>query len=272
MRPTDHGVIGRLTALDPARQDPELGVSADDLTLRRIISTPREAGDEGLVPRRRRGPVAAASVAALALLGAGAVIWLSGDEPAYASWTPEPEAVSMTEELSSAQQCPGVAHDIDPDGEAPGPAQIDLDPVLIDVRGDHTYQLSTDGSGAYAECFVTTDGESYDVVANDTAGVGEQLPQPDEGITVIQAGTTAWSEGIDGAPGALTAAFGRVAPDVSHVLLRTADEQVVASVENGWWAAWAPGDEAFIEDVTVVDEDGQRDSFDLAEMASGQSG
>ncbi|HLS16048.1 MAG TPA: hypothetical protein VK095_16180 [Beutenbergiaceae bacterium] len=272
MRPTDHGVIGRLGALDPARGDPELGASAEDLTLRRIISTPREPGDQRLVPRRRRGPVAAASIAALALVGTGTAIWLAGDEPAYASWTPEPEAVSMTEELSSTQQCPGVAHDITSEGDDPGLAQIDLDPVLIDVRGDYTYQLSTDGSGAYAECFVTTDGDSYDVVANDTAGIGEQLSEPDEGITVLQAGTTSWSEGIDGSPGALTAAFGRVAPDVSHVLLRTAEEQVVSSVENGWWAAWAPGDEVFVEDVTVVDDDGQRHSFDLAEVTSGEDG
>src|SRR5699024_11406517 len=59
------------------------------------------------------------------------------------------------------------------------------------------------------------------------SGIGEQLSEPDEGITVLQAGTTSWSEGIDGSPGALTAAFGRVAPDVSHVLLRTAEEQEI---------------------------------------------
>src|SRR5699024_12140388 len=48
--------------------------------LRRIISTPREPGDQRLVPRRRRGPVAAASIAALALVGTGTAIWLAGDE------------------------------------------------------------------------------------------------------------------------------------------------------------------------------------------------
>lgn len=269
MRHPEHGVIARLGALDPAARDPEWLASPDDLMLRRIMASPRDLESEVSPPRRRRSPMVAASVAALAVVGVGVGVlsWISEPGTAYASWTAEPADTSVQDLWEPSAQCPDVAHEIVTDGDDAQIVEVDLDPVLVDVRGDYTYQLSTDGTGAYAECFVTAgeDGR-VDMVTNDTDLGQDSLRPPESGILVLEAGTTSWSEGADGSEGALTAAFGLAAEDVEEVRLATpAGDQVSATVENGWWAAWAPGAESFDPEIVFVVRDGSTQTEQLPE-------
>lgn len=266
MRHAEHGVIARLGALDPAARDPDWQASPDDLMLRRILTSPRDLAAEVDPPRRPRSPMVAASVAALAVVGVGALVWASQPGPAYASWTPEPAAPSAADRWAPNAQCPDVAHQIVTDGDDAQVIEIDLEPVLVDVRGDYTYQLSTDGEGAFAECFITAaDDEDFGVITSDSVlGEEDELRPPATGLTILQAGTASWSEGVDGSDGALTAAFGLAAEDIVDVQLRTeAGEEVHATVENGWWAAWAPGESSFEPAIILIGRDGSSQTDQL---------
>lgn len=253
-----HGLLARLQALDPARDDSGPRASSQDTALHHILNSPRDRSDEALVPRRGSRPTAVASVLAALVLALGAVVWSLAPGQVYATWTPSPEPVSPELRQEVLATCPMVAHEVVGEGEDADVMQVSLEPVLIDVRGDHTYVISADEAGRYAECFVThQDGEVRALAATD-AGQPAALPMTAaEGITVLQSGTSEWSQEDDEVPGALTSAFGYAGDDVARVVLRTeAGEQVQATVEGGWWAAWAPGDDAFERQISVVGEDG----------------
>lgn len=261
-----HGLLARLGDLDPAGEYPQRRASAQDVTLQHILESSRRPRSGDFLPRRRSGPIAAASIVLVLVLVFGTVVWNMSGAPAYATWTAEPEEVSAQQAEEVAQSCPMVAHEIVGDVDDPQVQEFPLEPVLIDVRGDYVYVIGADDEGRYAECFLSSDGHPH-VVTSD-AGVGPEadvvLSPPEQGAEVLHAGTASWSEGADDLPGALTSAYGRSADDVAEVLLATDDgEQVHATVQDGWWVAWVPGDEAFTGEMTVVDTDGTASTQDL---------
>lgn len=259
-----HGVLARLTVLDPARHHGGRA-SAGDATLQQIMDTPRQPRSDDLVPRRGSGPAAAAVLVAV-VLALGVVIWSMSGPVAYATWTSTPQQVSDQRARTAATQCPQVVHEITGDGDQAMVEQVPVDPVLIDIRGDHTYVISADARGRYAECFVTSNGQP-DVVASEAGldpGATALAQAPDGGIQVLHAGTASWSQGADGLPGELTSAFGRSGEDVVQVVVHTeAGEAVRASVQQGWWAAWAPGGDSFTGVATVTFADGTTSQEEL---------
>lgn len=249
-------MLADLAELDPARELRAPG-HADDDALAQILAQPRVApAGERRPAARRPGRVAAAASAAAAVVLAVVVTTLTLDSPAaYASWTPVPTVVSDAERELRAEQCgTGAAEIVDgPDG--PVVQESPVEPVLVDVRGDYTYVVMA-GDGAHTECFVTASGgEPPTVVTSGAAGVELTAPDARE-LTTLQRGTASWSEG-DGTEGALTSAFGQAGEDVTAVeLTLTSGESVAASVDDGWWAAWAPGGAALAASAEVTYADG----------------
>lgn len=261
------GLLGRLESIDPAGGEVRPRHSRNDPALHRIMDSPRTVIDGDFLPRQRtsRGLVAA-SVLIVLVLSVGTLLW-GGGQPAYATWTERPQAVDAQRAAAAQAQCPMSSTGID-DGE---PVQVELEPVLIDVRGDYTLIISSDGADALGVCFVTeSDGDLFAVAVGGEGADGATLAaleQPDDAsdVSIIGSGTAAWSEGAERLPGELTLAFGRTGSDVESVELDgVSNEDVEATVSGGWWAAWAPGEEAFDEAFTVV-ADGERTTHSLDE-------
>lgn len=256
--PGAHSVLARLRALDPAGDDAATPASAHDATLQHIFTIPRDQAGDELLPRRRSFPMAAAGVLAVVALAVGVVVWGMGPQQVYATWTPAPEPISQQHRQVVTAACPMVAHEIVGEGEDSQVEQVSLEPVLIDRRGEHSYVIGADDEGRYAECFLTAaDGQVRALAATDATESPMQTMAAEEEVTVLHAGTTEWSQDGDEVPGALTSVFGHATSDVSQVVLRTeGGEQVHATVQGGWWAAWAPGDDSFTDQATVILQDG----------------
>ncbi|MDO8143661.1 hypothetical protein [Isoptericola sp. 178] len=250
-------LLDDLGGLDPARHLRAPG-HPDDPALARVLAMDRTVPDRYLAPARRsRAGVATGVFAgAVAAVAAGVVVSTTlGGPEAYASWTPTPQVVDPAAAAQDAASCPTAAHAIDEDAAGAGApiTEIPVDPVLAEVRGDYTYVLLS-GDGALAECFVTKDGGTQVYSSESVGGTPVPRPGPRE-LVVAETGTASWSDGPSG-EGAVTAAFGRVGEEVEAVTVATADgEQVAASMDDGWFALWAPGEESFsaLAQVTYVD-------------------
>ncbi|WP_149204410.1 hypothetical protein [Actinotalea subterranea] len=251
-------VLTALAGLDPAAGRPLVVGRPDDAELLAILATPRPEP----VPAERRVPrpvLAGAAAAALVATGVlvGTLVW----EPttAYASWTAEPAVVSDVQDALRADACPAVAQAI-VGGATPEVVDVPLETVLVDVRGQYAYVLHA-AESAVAECFVTQEpgGTQWEAVGNDLVlGEGETLAEPAaDGLTVLGNGTSRWAEGVMG-EGAVTSAYGRVGADVESVVVTTTGgDEATASVENGWWAVWAPGGDALEDTARLTLDDGR---------------
>jgi hypothetical protein len=234
--------------LDPARHVRAPGTPRD-AALQDILGADRSVA----VRRRRPGLMAGAAALAVVAIGVG-VTWASTfvAPAAYASWTPSPTVVDAAAS-DHLDACPSEAATIDATGQA-APAPVPVAPVLAEVRGDYTFVVET-GEGAVAECFVSVVG-AEPLVYSASSTLGELAePAPDE-VVVVQSGTAAWSSAESG-EGAVTSAYGRAGSDVRSVTVTLDDgEQVLASVDGGWWMVWAPGEDAFTGPAEVVLDDG----------------
>jgi hypothetical protein len=114
-----------------------------------------------------------------------------------------------------------------------------LELVLADGRGGGRLLLIYDGpNGASAEC-VTTVEANGNVVAEGagTSSGGQDVPGPRD--------IRPMSGGSSGGPGAWSYLHGRVGSEISRVILELADgSHVTASLSNGRFAAWWPGDQS----------------------------
>jgi hypothetical protein len=251
-------LMDQLSGLDPARHVHAPG-STDDSTLHDILAT-----DRSVRVRRSARPGVVAATAAGAVVAVGVAVSLSsvlGATPAYATWTPVPATVSDPARVALDASCPVTATAIVGDGADATVEEVALTPVLAETRGDYTYVVLA-GDDAAGDCFVTATGGTPDVYAS--SSVGTPLPEPGaRELTVAVSGTASWSTG-DG-EGAVTSAYGRAGDDVVEVTAVLDDgEQVVASVEGGWWALWAPGAESFGGDAQVTYADGTTAQVALA--------
>ncbi len=250
-----------LEGLDPAR-DLRAPGRADDPALQTILGTDRATVKVRRAPR----PVLVAGAAAAAVVAVAVGVTLTsslGSPPAYASWTPAPADLSEAAATQAAEPCGTAAHEITDGPDGPEVTEVPVRPVLTEVRGEYAYVVLA-GDDAVTECFVTTpaDGEQ-DVVTSDAVLAADPAEPGPRDVTTLQAGTASWSESSTG-DGALTSAFGRVGDDVAAIELTLDSGEVVrASVDDGWWAAWAPGASSLPSAADVTFTDGSTAQVDV---------
>jgi hypothetical protein len=242
-----------IAALDPAR-----GLKApgrpDDEALAAVLGSSRAP-----IPIRRsprRAVLAGAAAAAVVAVATVATVTTLSTPPAFAGWTAVPTVLSDEETTARATSCDTNAHAIVDGADGPQVEDIPISPVLAEERGEYTYVLLT-GDGAVGECLVTAQASgATDVVTGDSAtGVPLAEPGPRD-VTTLQAGTASWSAGATG-DGALTSAYGRAGAEVAAVeLTLTSGERVEATVHDGWWAVWAPGEASLRDAAELTFTDG----------------
>lgn len=197
---------------------------------------------------------AAGLVAVLTVIG---ILGPWHNTPAFASWTAVPVAPSDTEAQARVDRCPQRY----PTPEGTGRA---LEPVLLDVRGDYSFVILSDGA-LVMQCYLETVPETGAVLAS-TAQAGPLRHRLGEAaLTTESNGVTTWGHGPRGG-GAIALAFGRADDDATAVEASLSDGRVVtATVENGWWGMWAPGDLALPGTATVTHVDGSRASVVISQ-------
>lgn len=231
-----------LRALDAAEHHlrPDRARAADDLE--RILasgpSAPTAAASGAPTPRRT-GRRLALATGVLATATAAVVVLpsLSGGDQAFASWTALPEASSGEQARKAADGCrrtqedgPGATHA----GEL-GAARA----VIAERRGAWTTVVLAGSEGFSALCI--TDGSSP-FFARDWFGAigtptGYAAPEPRELVA------TSLGVGAIGA-GELSVAVGTAGTEVRSVTYRSARHgAVTATLSDGHFALWLPGDE-----------------------------
>lgn len=253
-----------LRELDPATgPDPMSGHRRDTLTS--ILAADPDQRDGATVvalPTRRTLPRwAVPTAAAAAAIGVAiSVPAIGGGQPAYASWTTTPTALSDAQAdklvkacLEQVSQSPGRSPaDEFPPGVEPPPT---LDPSTLtrrvaDRRGDWASVLLTaQGPGNYdwsVSCIGSmpagSTGDPSDVSSTVGGGGGFQTPtgrQFTQGA-ISEFGGSAGVLGLGKRP-TLSATDGRVGPDVAGVKITSGGVTVQASVQDGTYAAWWPG-------------------------------
>ncbi|WP_418275302.1 hypothetical protein ACNHYB_10565 [Isoptericola jiangsuensis] len=245
-------LMDELSDLDPARHLRAPGTPQDE-ALHEIL------GADRAVPVRRHRPAGvwagAAAVAAVAV--AVGVTWAStfGAPSAYATWTAVPTAPAPAERATAQELCPTAVPRIvsGADGSA-APELVPTAPVLTEVRGDYTYVLQA-GDGAVGDCFVSAaDGDPVVYTSGEADGT---VPDPGPGdVVTMQSGVASWSQ-TDAGEGAVTSAYGRAGEDVVALTVTLdSGERVEATVDDGWWMVWAPGEDAFTGPAEVTLDDG----------------
>jgi hypothetical protein len=203
------------------------------IALERIVTTaaPTGAPQPGtLTPARSRHRLILVPAAALVLTVALVVVQsVRADDQAYASWTAVPATVAGHDLDAVAAACKDKLRGSD----------IDLDRaglVLAERRGDHVALLfRTDDPDMSAVCLARNPRGSTEVDGVDTAVGGSSGP-------ALQAPPESYTQGtiaqLDGA----SVTDGAVGDEVRGVTIHAGTLTVEASVQNGRYAAWWPGD------------------------------
>ncbi len=252
-------LLRRVGALNPPQADvPE----ADSRALLQRVNTRIADGATSREEARRltpyQPPVATrrilAGAAAAALVAVGALTVSNYDSaPAYAGWTSTPTGVASTDIGVMAQICP-------PEIPGPGPdvEMIPVTPLLAEERGPYRMMLSLGESDAYQVCLTLPDDESdpgyYPVAMGSVPGSGTVTwPDDEDGALLLEANT--YTPPITSDP--VTLAVGTVGSAVEALTVHTADGSFVeATVMDGWWIVWIPGEVAIGDTASVVTDDG----------------
>lgn len=263
MEGTEATLMARVKALDPARNAPLAEPEQTDQTLRWVLAQPRDMSGSSASRSRLLRPVAALTTAvAVGLVAVVVALWPSSGESAYASWVPIPTELDEEAVAASADQCGRQVTLATTRGH--GQPAFEVEPVLAEERGELAFIL-LEGEHTYMECVVVggTEGDDWDAVVSVVhGGVGDgspdEIPAPYEGdtdITVLSTGSEPWAGHAD--EGDITSAYGLAGPDVESIEVMTSDgARAQATVDNGWWAVWFPGDSPIDKRVTVTTTDG----------------
>jgi hypothetical protein len=187
------------------------------------------------------------------------VVVLGAAQPAFAGWTATPLS-DATPSPTAASSCQGGLNRANVPGQSTGPWNL----VDTDVRGPYSFVVYQDGQ-AIATCFT---GPSFTVVSAATDGTATGNGQATVSVTggsgggsaAVSAGRSVMVVVPSSGPGAVERAI------VSHLDLQTADggaytmvegqsasaltgvtlvrsdgTSVQATVGNGWFVAWWPG-------------------------------
>jgi len=220
-----------------------------DALTTRADALPATAGDRVRAhdyrPRTRslRPPVAAGALTAAA--AAGVAVWvvaLSSQTPsAFAGWTATPTAGSPAQVKAAEAACrhrlaspapPGARTGHGP-APAGGPELTHLRPVLADTRGPFTWAIFA-GSDASASCI---SGPSLTVLS---ASGGVNVTAPAGKVALTSSSQTQTPKGA-----AYSFVEGRAGSGVTAATLVLGDgTHVQATLQNGWFVAWWPGDQS----------------------------
>jgi hypothetical protein len=136
-----------------------------------------------------------------------------------------------------------------------GPPDIPVEPVLAEQRGSYTFAVLS-GDGVFVECLISTALEEPFIMAQ-----GTTLADPDAfdlGLApalVLDPGSP-W--GDEGGEGPITTVVGLADDGVTAIQVSTTDGvEAQASVADGWWSVWFPGDVEISEELVVVTAEGQ---------------
>jgi hypothetical protein len=268
-----HGELPDLTALDPAVRtlgDRATSPAAQQM-LTRILQTPRVApsppgkptGEGGktrahdrhirsAVTRHRRWALTGGAAAALTAAGIVLPAVTDGSGAAFASWTPIPSAVPPDEAASWQEQCLATG----PDPQGP------VTTSLSERRGGFTFTLMVTDQ-AVGTCLLLdpagAEGTTEEERGAISWGPSSDLPAPATGSATVQPGATFRS-----AVGEFTSAFGRVDEQVVAVQL-TPDggRPVQATLGDGYFTAWWPGQAGDHLSVTLTHTDGTKSVQEL---------
>jgi hypothetical protein len=208
-------------------------------------SAVRRARNRDYRPRTRdlRPPVAGGALACAAVAGGLAVtLGLSHPSPAFAGWKAHPTSAKPNEVSDAGSSCisklqamPGSAADRAAAGKAGTttlPPLSSMSQVLSDTRGPFTFLV-------YANSDATAGAACFDAPGF-TSASEMRAPTPmtvaTDGMSVVRQ-ATALSQGSG-----YTFIEGQVGSGVSQVTLNLTDGSTVqATTQNGWFAAWWPG-------------------------------
>lgn len=271
---TDQGPL--LNALGDL--DPVAGMDVDSEALHARIQA-RIAADEvvdieSVMPARRSRR---AMRLALGAVGAGAVIVAGaiglsslGDSTAYADWTPVPIEVDPQVMVSHCPSRLPPWNVTDPDAE-----DIHLEPVLAEQRGPYTLAVmigedELTGHDPLGLCLVSQRSDGIFAPLSATyLDVTQARAQADP--VAVQQVIEGW--GAEGGAGTFSAVVGTYAPGVTGIEIEDGDSSPVeASLNDGWWVAWYPGDEAPGAELTVTTDTRQLTIDRHAVDFSGPSG
>jgi hypothetical protein len=191
----------------------------------------------GAVRRRpvfQRGLVAAALIAGVTT---GVIaLSMSGSSNAFASWISRPGTISESETAGVDAEC----RESDPSLGRP---------VIVDRRGHSAYAVYANRSET-TDCLMTVPGETPDKglpsgwVSHQS--VGRAAPSVQLPLLVLSAKAPEGNS-VHGLP--VTWVSGRIDRSVATVTVDTSDRTVEATVRDGWFAAWWPGNDG---DTAVV--------------------
>ncbi|QOR72021.1 hypothetical protein IM660_07205 [Ruania alkalisoli] len=195
-----------------------------------------------------------AGAAATALVAVGAITVSNYDTaPAYAGWTSTPTEIASSDVDVMAQICP-------PEIPGPGPdaEMIPVSPLLAEERGPYRMMLSLGDGDSYQVCLTLPDEDSsqgyYPVAMGSVPGPGNVTwPAEDDGALLLDAGT--YTPPINSDP--VTLAVGTAGSDVEALTLHTSEGSFVeATVMDGWWIVWIPGEVSIGDSASVVTSEG----------------
>lgn len=229
-----------LRSLDPA--DPLAAATSHRALadLHRILATDPSAGS--LQPARAGRPPARRLVvagAALAAVCAGIVALpsLTGGDQAFASWTPAPADVSSQQRSQAAEGCRRMQAE---GAGADYAAQLSsARPAVAERRGAWTTVVLA-GPGGFSAMCITDDSSPF--FARDAIG---SVGAPDDHAPPGLRELNAISLGVGTlAAGDLSLAAGAAGADVAGVVYRSpVHGEVAATLADGHFALWLPGDE-----------------------------
>ncbi|MCU1532678.1 MAG: hypothetical protein JWO49_2249 [Arthrobacter sp.] len=242
------GLLRSLDAADHRRPADTRRARAD---LQRIRSTDpapaRQHPTTSTIPGRRRPPGSTARAARRAAVAAGMVAAatagliilppLSGGDPAFASWTAAPAGLTGQERTSAAAECRASQQDT---GGGMYAGDVDTAELAIaERRGAWTTVVLTGTDGFSAMC-ITDDSASLfnkGMIGSVGKPAGYAAPGPRE-LTATDLGTGTMSAGN------ISLAAGSAGSEVVGVIYRSrAREKVTATVSQGRFALWLPGNE-----------------------------
>lgn len=252
MNATDDRVEAALRTLDPAADLPPTHRVDDERSLAAILATdPHDPNTVALTPRRRSSiRRRALGVSAGVAAATAAFVILPGTldaNQAYASWSEKPTSVSPSELTLAAEHCrdrlslPQRGVETLEEAQARWAA---TPAVLADRRGEWTYVLLAKRRGFEGYC-MTQGGSDFEpfmtgrsIVVDASSGEpfsGEEpAPAADEiAIMFLEDGSAEEGEYV--------ATAGRLGENVASVIMLTEDgRRVLASVADGYFAAWWP--------------------------------
>lgn len=171
----------------------------------------------------------------MATAGAVALPALTGGDQAFATWTGDPDDLTVAERAEAAESCRGEQRDGGDDARALDDAR----PVIAERRGVWTTVVLAGDDGFAAMCITDSSAGLFTADMIGSLGTPETfvVPRPDDVVaTDLGTGTMA--------AGDISLAVGLAGSDVVAVVYASPTRgKVEATVADGHFALWLPGDE-----------------------------